>query len=114
VIVNGLKIEQAIWACQLQHAGQVPNTSTLYSCVKIARDGGTYKNEIRKAEVKKIGVVIDILDDRTGLQNILPVTITRTTTTALHLVTQLVHQGGPRNPRSPITTISKTSKYCKA
>jgi len=77
VIVNDLKIEQAIWACQLH--GQVPN-STLYSRVKAARDKGTYNNEIRKAEAKKIGVVIDILDDSSGSRNISPVTMTTTTT----------------------------------
>jgi hypothetical protein len=60
VIVNGIKGEMAIRACELQ--GQLPY-STLYSPVKAARTKGTYNNEIRREYEKnerKFGLIIDV------------------------------------------------------
>jgi hypothetical protein len=58
VIVNGLTVDMAIWACRLH--GKVPNT-TVYYRVKVARKKGTYNDEIRRSDEKRIGVVIDLL-----------------------------------------------------
>ena len=78
VVVNDVKIEIALWGCRLQ--GKVPY-STIYSRVKAAREKGTYNEEIRRAEEKKIGAVIEIIDnDSSG--NISPVTMTTATTTS--------------------------------
>jgi hypothetical protein len=60
VIVNEIKGERAIWACELQ--GQLPY-SRLYSQVKAARKKGTYNNEIRrdyKKKERKLGLIIDV------------------------------------------------------
>ena len=80
VVVNDVKIEIALWGCRLQ--GKVPY-STIYSRVKAAREKGTYNEEIRRAEEKKIGAVIEIIDnDSASSGNILPVTMTTATTTS--------------------------------
>ena len=54
--VNDVKIEIALWGCRLQ--GKVPY-STIYSGVKAAREKETYNEEIRRAEQKKVGSVIE-------------------------------------------------------
>jgi hypothetical protein len=56
--------------------GKVPY-STIYSQVKAAREKGTYNKEIRRAEEKKIGAVIEITDnDSASSGNISLVTMT--------------------------------------
>jgi hypothetical protein len=62
--------------------GKVPY-STIYSRVQAARKKGTYNEEIRRAEEKKIGAVIEIMDnDSASSGNISPVTMTTATTTS--------------------------------
>ena len=79
VVVNDVKIEIALWGCRLQ--GKVPY-STIYSRVKAAREKGTYNEEIRRAEEKKIGAVIEIIDnDSASSGNISHITMTTATTT---------------------------------
>jgi hypothetical protein len=52
--------------------------------VKAARKEGTYNEEIRGAEEKKIGAVIEIIDnDSASSGKILPVTMTTATTTTI-------------------------------
>jgi prolyl-tRNA editing enzyme YbaK/EbsC (Cys-tRNA(Pro) deacylase) len=81
VVVNDLKVEQAIAACEMQ--GTLPY-STLYYRVKLARKNGTY-NSILKAKAEqalrnntKVGIVINIEHDEDLSQssrNISPVTM---------------------------------------
>jgi hypothetical protein len=79
VVVNDVKIKIALWGCRLQR--NVPY-STIYSLVKAAREKGTYNEEIRRAEEKKIGAVIEIIDNNSASSgNISPVTMTTATTT---------------------------------
>ena len=62
MIVNGLKIDMAVGACQLH--GKLPHSTLCSPCVQqAARKKGTYNNLISRVEEQRIGIVIDILDD---------------------------------------------------
>ena len=95
MIVNGLKIDMAIGACRLH--GKIPH-STLYSRVQAARKKGTYNNLISRAEERKIGIVIEVLDDDVSgtSRNISPVTMASDATT-----TTSKSSGSKRSRRSP-------------
>ena len=63
VVVNDVKVEQAIVACGLQD--ELPYT-TLYYKVRVAREKGTYNNDIinlRTKQTKKLGIIIDLSAD---------------------------------------------------
>ncbi len=70
MIVNNLKVDQALGACGLH--GTIPY-STLTSRVRTARKKGTYNDELSK----KIGTVIEILNEDASVlsRNISPVTM---------------------------------------
>jgi hypothetical protein len=63
VIVNGLKIDMAVGACQLH--GKLPHSTLCSPCVQQAatKKGTPYNNLISRVEEQRIGIVIDILDD---------------------------------------------------
>ena len=114
VVINDVKIKIALWGCRLQ--GKIPY-SEIYSRVKAARKEGTYNEEIRRAEEKKIGAVIEIIDnDSASSGKILPVTMTTATTTT-------ISSSGAGNTSTvtsvnsiekATTTIFQTSKCSKA
>jgi hypothetical protein len=73
VIVNGFTAEQALEACQM--TGSVP-LSALYSQTKATRErGGTYDDQVQRADARRIGTNIDISEDKETTRVVLPVTI---------------------------------------
>jgi hypothetical protein len=104
VIVNGLTIEQAIGACNLQ--GIVP-TTTLYSRVQARRVHGTYNGvHIRKPaasqQEEKIDMVIDVTgDDETASTNVSPVTLYSTQSSSSTSLTTSTSKSTKRSRLSP-------------